>query len=148
LDDARHRLYVLTRFDNAVKVIDTTTRQETDQHPLHNPEPADVVAGRRFLYDARLTSSNGEASCASCHLFADVDGPAGDLGNPDDVVKPNFNPLGPTGSRPPFHPLKGPMTTQTLHGMAEQGPMHWRGDRTGAEFLTDPRALDSTLAFE
>jgi len=148
LDDARHRLYVLTRFDNAVKVIDTTTRQETVQHPLHNPEPADVVAGRRFLYDARLTSSNGEASCASCHIFAEFDGLAWDLGNPDDVVKPNFNPLGPTGSRPPFHPLKGPMTTQTLHGMAEQGPMHWRGDRTGAEFLTDPRALDSTLAFE
>ena len=27
LDEANHRLYVLTRFDNAVKVIDTTTRQ-------------------------------------------------------------------------------------------------------------------------
>src|SRR4030095_3771927 len=30
-----------------------------------------------------------------------------------------------------FHPMKGPMTTQSLRGMANQGPMHWRGDRTG-----------------
>src|SRR5262249_6060892 len=25
----------------------------------------------------------------------------------------------------------GPMTTQSLRGMANHGPMHWRGDRTG-----------------
>ncbi len=29
------------------------------------------------------------------------------------------------------HPMKGPMTTQSLRGMANHGPMHWRGDRTG-----------------
>ena len=32
---------------------------------------------------------------------------------------------------PDFHPMKGPMTTQSLRGMANHGPMHWRGDRTG-----------------
>jgi hypothetical protein len=32
---------------------------------------------------------------------------------------------------PIFHPMKGPMTTQSLRGMANHGPMHWRGDRTG-----------------
>jgi len=148
LDEANQRLYVLTRFDNAVKVIDTTTHQEIAQHPLFNPEPADVVAGRHFLYDARLTSSNGEASCASCHVFADFDSLAWDLGNPDDVVKANVNPLGPTGSRQPFHPMKGPMTTQTLRGLVDQGPMHWRGDRTGATVIGDPRAYDTTLAFD
>ena len=148
LNEGNHRLYVLTRFDDAVKVIDTTTATEIAQYPLYNPEPPNVVEGRRFLYDARFTSSNGEASCASCHVFADFDSLAWDLGNPDDVVKPNFNPLGPTGSRPPFHPLKGPMTTQTLRGLVNQGPMHWRGDRTGATFIGDPLALDSTLAFE
>ena len=38
---------------------------------------------------------------------------------------------------PPFFPLyvdfrtlKGPMTTQSMRGMANHGPMHWRGDRT------------------
>jgi hypothetical protein len=32
---------------------------------------------------------------------------------------------------PIFHPMKGPMTTRSLRGMANHGPMHWRGDRTG-----------------
>ena len=32
---------------------------------------------------------------------------------------------------PFFHPMKGPMTTQSLRGTAGHGPMHWRGDRTG-----------------
>ena len=149
LDEANHRLYVLTRFDDAVKVIDTTSGQEIGQHPLYNPEPPAVLEGRKFLYDARLTSSNGEASCAACHVFADFDSLAWDLGDPDDVVKQNFNPLGPTGDPVSFfHPMKGPMTTQTLRGLVDQGPMHWRGDRTGATFIGDPLALDTTLAFE
>ena len=148
LDEAHHRLYVLTRFDNAVKVIDTTNNTEIAQHPLFNPEPPSVVQGRHFHYDARLTSSNGEASCSSCHVFGDFDSLAWDLGNPDDVVKPNPNPLGPTGFNVPFHPLKGPMTTQTIRGLANQGPMHWRGDRTGATFLGDSLAYDTQLAFE
>jgi cytochrome c peroxidase len=142
------RLYVLTRFDNAVKVVDTASGSELAAHPLHDPEPPKVVAGRPFLYDARLGSSNGEASCASCHVFADLDSLAWDLGNPDDVVAPNPNPIGVIGSNDDFHPLKGPMTTQTLRGLANHGPMHWRGDRTGGEFVGDPRALDEQLAFE
>jgi DNA-binding beta-propeller fold protein YncE/mono/diheme cytochrome c family protein len=148
LDESNSRLYVLTRFDDAVKVIDTTTRREIGQHPLYNAEPPQVTAGRRFLYDARFTSSNGEASCAACHVFADFDGLAWDLGDPEGVVRPNFNFLGPTGLQLPFHPMKGPMTTQTLRGLANQGPMHWRGDRTGATRLNDPLAHDTTLAFE
>ncbi len=148
LDEANHRLYVLTRFDDAIKVIDTSRRQEVAQRRLHNPEPARVLDGRRFLYDARATSSNGEASCATCHVFADFDSLAWDLGDPEGVVKPNFNPLGPTGANVAFHPMKGPMTTQTLRGMQHQGPMHWRGDRTGAESVGDERARDPELAFE
>jgi len=148
LDEANQRLYVLTRFDDAVKVIDTAARREIAQLPLYNPEPPTVTVGRPFLYDAPSTSSNGEASCATCHVFGDLDSLAWDLGNPDDESKENFNPLGPTGLRPPFHPLKGPMTTQTLRGLAHQGPMHWRGDRTGATSIADPKAYDATLAFE
>lgn len=30
-----------------------------------------------------------------------------------------------------FHPMKGPMTTQTLRGIADSGALHWRGDKTG-----------------
>ncbi len=148
LDEARQRLYALTRFDNAVKVIDTTAGTEIAQHPLHDAEPAAVRDGRPVLYDARLSSSSGEAACAACHVFADLDSLAWDLGNPDDVVMPNPNPIGVIGGGAPFHPLKGPMTTQTLRGMAHGGPMHWRGDRTGGTFRGDPAALDERLAFE
>jgi len=148
LDESNHRLYVLTRFDDAVKVIDTASRREIGQHPLYNPEPAVVLAGRRFLYDAQFTSSNGEASCASCHVFADFDSLAWELGDPDAIVRPNFNPLRSPEVQKPFHPMKGPMTTQTLRGLAHQGPMHWRGDRTGATFLGDPLFFDATLAFQ
>src|SRR5262249_45087197 len=55
LDEARGRLYVLTRFDNGVSVVDLATRTESAHLGLFNPEPAKVVAGRPFLYDARLT---------------------------------------------------------------------------------------------
>jgi YVTN family beta-propeller protein len=149
LDEAHNRLYVFTRFDNALSVIDTTAGAEIDHLTLHNPEPRSVVDGRRFLYDARLTSSNGEASCASCHVFADMDDLAWDLGNPDGSVVPNPNPNRANNFVPPpatFHPMKGPMTTQTLRGLANHGPMHWRGDRTGGNAPGgDP--LDEKAAF-
>ncbi len=150
LDEAHNRLYVLTRFDNAVSVVDTMVGGEVDHQLLHNPEPPEVVEGRPFLYDATMTSSNGEASCASCHIFGDFDSLGWDLGNPDDSVLNNPNPfrvVDPIGmSFPDHHPMKGPMATQSLRGMAAHGPMHWRGDRTGGN---DPGgdALDETEAF-
>jgi YVTN family beta-propeller protein len=138
LDEPRNRLYVLTRFDNAVSVIDLEFRNELSHVPLHNPEPTSVVEGRPFLYDAQFTSSNGEASCSSCHIFGDLDSLAWDLGNPDDLKIPNPLPKklqdvaelqGTDVDFDFFHPMKGPMTTQTLRGMANHGAMHWRGDR-------------------
>ena len=86
LDEERGRLYVHTRFDNAVSVVSLARRSEIAHVLMYNPEPSKVVEGRRFLYDARTTSSNGEASCASCHIFGDLDQLAWDLGNPDDAV--------------------------------------------------------------
>jgi len=87
LDEARGRMYVMTRFDNAVKVIDLASKAETAALALPNPEPASVVSGRPMLYDATHFSGNGEAACASCHIFGDNDDLAWDLGNPDDAVK-------------------------------------------------------------
>jgi DNA-binding beta-propeller fold protein YncE len=146
LDETNHKLYVLTRFDDAVSEINITTNSEVAHHRLHNPEPASVVTGRPLLYDAVATSSNGEAACASCHIFGDFDSLGWDLGNPDDVVLSNPNPIRLTGGNPNFHPLKGPMTTQSLRGMANHGPMHWRGDRTAGN---DPggNPLDEHGAF-
>jgi len=151
LDETHRRLYALTRFDNGVAVVDTVLRTEVDHLPLYNPEPVSVVNGRHFLYDAYLTSSNGEAACASCHVFGDFDSLAWDLGDPNGSVVNNPNPI-----RVPdpfnnvskdFHPMKGPMTTQSLRGMANHGPMHWRGDRTGGNDAGG-NALDEDAAFK
>ena len=167
LDEDRSRMYVLTRFDNAVKVINLSTRAEVARATLPNPEPAHVVEGRPFLYDARRSSANGEASCASCHIFGDMDEIAWDLGDPDSTVTTSPIPgrftgdiLYPiakvlfdvkvkiNGSDNPkdFHPMKGPMATQTLKGMRNSGAMHWRGDRAVGAFGT--AAKDSTLSFK
>ncbi|MBM0106424.1 hypothetical protein JM946_16955 [Steroidobacter sp. S1-65] len=158
LDEGRNRLYVMTRFDNAVKVINLTTKAEVAALPLANPEPAHVVAGRPLLYDALEMSANGEAACASCHIFGDNDDLAWDLGNPDDIVTSNPIPIrldfaalntqpriNGTGVVTDFHPMKGPMTTQTLRGMRNHGAMHWRGDRAHGFFGTD--AFDPELSF-
>src|SRR5439155_17204909 len=52
LDEDRRQLFVLTRFDDAISIIDTATRTEVAHVAMHNPEPPSVVVGRRFLYDA------------------------------------------------------------------------------------------------
>src|SRR5262245_46449327 len=137
-DSTNTRLYVLTRFDNSVRVINPTTKMNLQTLAMTNPEPASIVTGRQFLYDAQVSSGNGEAACASCHIFGDNDDLAWDLGNPDDAVSVNHQPS--TNSNPPFpnfHPMKGPMTTQTLRGLATHGGMHWRGDRVTGFFGTD-----------
>ncbi|HEY0096559.1 MAG TPA: hypothetical protein VGB96_19675, partial [Archangium sp.] len=162
LDEARGRLYVLTRFNNGISIVNTATRQELAHVRMHNPEPASVVAGRPFLYDARHSSSHGDSSCASCHIFGDFDSLTWDLGNPDGLVKNNPNPVVPVmpafgpdptfGQDTRFHPMKGPLATQSLRGMANQGPMHWRGDRTGGDGAPsaqpDSGAFDEAAAFK
>tara|TARA_B100001540_G_scaffold144112_2_gene127886 strand:- start:2679 stop:5564 length:2886 start_codon:yes stop_codon:yes gene_type:complete len=137
LDETNDRLYVITRFNNQVEVIDLNSDAVVETHALHNPEPQHVVDGRPFLYDAIATSGNGETSCASCHIFADVDHLAWNLGNPDDHVTQNVQPAAVLNPETTFHPMKGPMTTQTLRGMATHGGLHWRGDRVDGFFGTD-----------
>lgn len=153
LDETRNRLYTITRFDNAVAAIDLDSGTVLEHRAMHNPEPPEVVAGRPFLYDANFSSSNGEASCASCHIFGDMDGLAWDLGDPDGELIENpatinlqtlvtlLNQASPklngTGNFNQLHPMKGPMTTQTLRGMSNSGAMHWRGDRAVGVFGTD-----------
>jgi YVTN family beta-propeller protein len=145
LNSAGTRLYVYTRFRHAISVVDTLGRVELGSVPIRDPEPAHVVEGRSMLYDAFVTSSNGEASCSSCHIFGDLDSLAWDLGDPDGDVTTNTIPfvIG-TGAdvnggadNDEFHPMKGPMTTQTLRGLANSGGMHWRGDRVDGFFGLD-----------
>ena len=120
--------------------------------PLHNPEPASVVDGPAVPLRRAL----------------DVEQRRGVVRELPHLRRPRQPGLGPRQSRrrrcchnpnpfrvpdplgtsfPDFHPMKGPMTTQSLRGMANHGPMHWRGDRTGGN---DPggSALDEDAAFK
>jgi DNA-binding beta-propeller fold protein YncE len=166
LDEPRSRLYVITRFDNSVKVIDLATHREMAAIRLPNPEPLSVINGRPMLYDATRFSGNGEASCSSCHHFGDMDDLAWDLGNPDNAVSKSPIPINlggfltnsiaklllgvsfqvnGTGNPADFHPMKGPFTTQTLRGLRNSGAMHWRGDRSTG--IAGTSAFDSTVSF-
>ncbi|MEN0061235.1 MAG: hypothetical protein AAGA48_03740 [Myxococcota bacterium] len=155
LDDSGNRLFVYTRFDHAIAVIDLGTGTEVDKHALYTPEPPEVIRGRALLYDARNFSSNGEASCAGCHVFGDLDHLAWDLGDPDAPLTTGTIPvrlgiaaggnINGTGDPNDFHPMKGPMTTQTLRGLQYHGAQHWRGDRSVGFYGSDP--FDANLSF-
>jgi DNA-binding beta-propeller fold protein YncE len=137
LHPSRDRLYVLNKLSDTLTVIDTAAPAAAavlaeTAVASHDPMPPAVRAGRGFLFDARL-SGNGTASCASCHLDADVDGMAWDLGDPGGAlvtVTGRNNSIHDLTPRPRvMHPMKGPMTTQTLRGMQSHRIFHWRGDR-------------------
>ncbi len=131
-------MFVYKRFDNAVATVDLTQRREIASVPLFNPEPNTVRLGRKFFYDARLGSSNGEANCNVCHPNGDKDDLAWDLGTPFSGVTPNRNPFVFGGNQGrTFNPLKGPMTVLTLRGSIDGGPMFWRGDATNAKDFRD-----------
>ena len=156
LDEPNGRLFVYTRFDNGISMVDLASRLELAHWKFPDQEPLAVIEGRPFLYDARGSSANGEASCASCHIFGDMDQLGWDLGNPDDVLTNNpmsiqFAPpvappgLNGVGVTNVFHPMKGPMTTQTLRGMQNGGAMHWRGDRSNGFFGSSPDDEDQAF---
>jgi DNA-binding beta-propeller fold protein YncE len=147
VDEKHRRAFVLTRFDNSISMIDLTKGAEIQKHEMFNPEPESVVVGRKYLYDANLTSQHGVTSCSSCHIGGDKDELAWDLGNPGGIplkitdlgnvmtIDPNVIKALLPRFAPIFianQPLKGPMTTQSLRGMDNHGAMHWRGDRNGA----------------
>jgi len=159
--DGHGHLFVATRFDDGVSMVNVASRVEISHVQLANPEDDKLVQGRKFLYDATLSSSNGEAACASCHMFGDTDHLVWDLGNPDEdpvqtpinIVQGAFAPptINGTGDPTKLHPMKGPMATQTLLGLVNHGTMHWRGDRVDGFFGRDTNTAppyDSQLAFK
>ena len=127
-------LYVLNKLSNTVSVVDAEERQVQAETPVggYDPMPAPIKEGRGFLFDARL-SGNGTMSCATCHIDADLDGIAWDLGDPGgamlNVTGVNAAAHETTPITRSIHPMKGPLTTQTLRGMQSGSPFHWRGDR-------------------
>lgn len=128
LNGAAQRLYVQNRISNTLSVVDAAAGVVLVEVPagLHDPTPASIRDGRGFLYDAKL-SGNGTVSCASCHVDGEEDHLAWDLGDPAGSMATVQDPSGSQVFN--LHPMKGPMTTQTMKGLAGVGPYHWRGDR-------------------
>ena len=127
-DPARPRLYVLGRFHNELQTLSTANFASLAVAALgFDPTPDAIVNGRKFFYGG-FTSGHGDQACASCHLFGDTDQFAWELGNPQGTMAP-----APPGQIDPllqgFHPMKGPMVTQSLRGLINTGLLHWRGDR-------------------
>lgn len=145
LDEEAERLYVLTRFDNSIKIVNLRTKREIGQAAMYSPEPAHIIRGRRFLYDASFSSSHGDSACASCHIFGDTDHLGWDLGDPDQANTADPNVKQNQSPRYGFAAMKGLMFTQSLRGLDNMGPMHWRGDRTGG--YTEPNVQPNSGAF-
>jgi len=74
-----------------------------------DPTPDLERAGRKLFFDGSF-SEHGNASCASCHVETGTDMLVWDL------------------SDLPFDD-KGPFVTQTMKGIGDHFPMHWRGER-------------------
>ncbi len=150
--DPRHgTLYVKTHFSNELVAIEPESGEIIGRVAFASPEPPSITRGRPVLYDASRTSAHGDSACGSCHVFGNFDGLAWDLGDPDTASAENPGPFAQgaavfglsgvvrdpfstriTGRRieESFRSNKGPMSTQTLRGLANHGAQHWRGDRT------------------
>jgi YVTN family beta-propeller protein len=124
LNAGAQTLYCLNRISDTISIINTSTQAVTSIPVGTDPEPATIVNGRGFLYDAKL-SGNGTGSCASCHVDGDMDHLAWNLGNPAGTMTETQQ----NGTTFKFHPMKGPMTTQTMRGLINLSPYHWRGDK-------------------
>jgi DNA-binding beta-propeller fold protein YncE len=141
VDGGRNLLYVVNRFDNTLSVVSLGPEIQTAVVPIgkngFDPTPDDIKQGRAFQYDARLTSGHGDLACGSCHVFTNMDNIPWDLGNPLGTIVHVNDPDFPSGQIDPFlkgfHPMKGPMMTQTLRGIGGTEPFHWRGDRLGLD---------------
>ena len=123
----------------AISVVDTASEVESARVAFFDPSPNAIKIGRKHLYDTHKNSGLGQIACGSCHVDAKMDRLAWDLGNPAGAMKavagqnlgagvPGLN----IGFQD-FHPMKGPMTTQTLQDIIGKEPLHWRGDRNGLE---------------
>jgi YVTN family beta-propeller protein len=124
-------VYTLNRFGGSVSAVATGSASEVARVSFHDATPAGVRAGRRFLFDTNLTSGLGHASCATCHIDGRSDRLAWDLGDPTGAVEAfdEVCQVAAPGACIPWHPMKGPMTTQTLQGIIGNEPFHWRGEK-------------------
>lgn len=147
------RLFVLNRLSHTLSTIDSASDTVLSEIPLgsHPDLAPDLKKGRALLFDARL-SGNGTVSCATCHIDLERDGMAWDLGNPTGdmlTIKGALLSLHlpDTFVDRSLHPMKGPLMTQTLIGLADQTKLHWRGDKPDIQSFnsTFPNLLAADL---
>ena len=132
VDAPRNRLYVVGRFRNQLQTLSISSLSSVAIAAIgFDPTPDAIVNGRKFFYGG-FTSGHGDQACATCHVFGDFDNVAWDLGDPLGTIQPK-----PPGQLDPllqgFHPMKGPMVTQTLRGLPGTVLLHWRGDRANLD---------------
>jgi DNA-binding beta-propeller fold protein YncE len=99
------RLYVYSRFSPALSVINPKTLRQLHSVALDDPMPPRLRAGQALLFDSQAGSATGHLACASCHAEKCAD----------------------------WHPMKGPMLTQSLFDVVGKEPHHWRGERSGLD---------------
>lgn len=127
-------LVVLNKLSDTLSVVSANSGAVLAEVPVssHDPMPAAQREGRGKFFDSRL-SGNGTVSCGACHLDADNDGMAWDLGDPGGEMLTLTGyaiSIGePWAVDRPAHPMKGPMVTQSLRGIRGTAPFHWRGDK-------------------
>jgi DNA-binding beta-propeller fold protein YncE len=126
IDDSRNRVYILSRFAGAIVSLSLSGRSVLNTTPFFDPTPAHIKGGRPFLYNTHISSGLGQASCASCHVDGRTDRLVWDLGNPAGAVVSRTDVKGKVWE---FHPMKGPMKTQTLVDIIGSPSLHHRGDR-------------------
>jgi mono/diheme cytochrome c family protein len=126
---------VFCRFASQLVTLDADSLAILNTIPLHDSTPPEIKIGRKHFYDTIENSGLGQVSCASCHVDGRFDRLAWDLGDQtgDMLAFTNrFFVLTPAVTNN-FHPMKGPMVTQTLQDIIGHEPFHWRGDRNGIE---------------
>src|SRR5262249_40740168 len=139
LDEAHARLFVLDKFESSISIVSLASEREVARLSMHDASPSAIRIGRKHLYDTHRNSGLGQLACGSCHVDARTDHLAWDLGDPSGATKAltgqnlGANIAGLNTGFPPWHPMKGPMTTQTLQDIIGKEPFHWRGDRAGLE---------------
>ncbi|MDA1262670.1 MAG: hypothetical protein O3B75_07205 [Planctomycetota bacterium] len=127
------KLYTLNRFGASLSTTDLTSGAELARTAFHDATPSTIRDGRRFFFDTHLTSGLGQASCASCHVDTRTDHLAWDLGDPSGAMTSFTGTCVDSVSCVDWHPLRGPVVTQTMQGIIGNEPFHWRGEKPGLE---------------
>jgi len=134
INPAGTELSVYCEIENSFAVIDVSGPAPTIPTNVattsltYDPLPDFGKRGWAHLSDANRSASQ-TSSCYSCHIDGGQDNLVWDLSGWHD---PEGTPAGSLNFEVDF---KGPMLTQSLFGLPETAPYHWRGEkRTLADF--------------